>query len=73
MDNINFHKSCKVKILIESVGASILSLPTYNPDFNPIEHYWFKIKNDIKKTAETSKAFCDAVYDVLKNISTLII
>ncbi|WP_179943711.1 transposase, partial [Rickettsia endosymbiont of Ixodes scapularis] len=29
---------------IESVGASILFLPTYSPDLNPIEHYWFKTK-----------------------------
>lgn len=70
MDNINFHKSCKVKTLIDSV---VLFLPIYSPDFNLTEHYWFKIKNDIKKTAETSKTFFDAVYDVLKNIFTLII
>jgi putative transposase len=73
MDNINFHKSCKVKILIESVGASILFLPTFSPDLNPIEHFLFKMKNDIKKTAETSKAFFDAVYNILKNMFTLII
>ncbi|KDO03117.1 hypothetical protein REISMN_03400 [Rickettsia tamurae subsp. buchneri] len=47
MDNINFHKNSKVKELIESVGASILFLPTYSPDLNPIEHYWFKIKHQI--------------------------
>ncbi|EER21259.1 MULTISPECIES: IS630 family transposase [spotted fever group] len=50
MDNINFHKNSKVKELIESVGASILFLPTYSPDLNPIEHYWFKIKHQILTT-----------------------
>lgn len=49
LDNINFHKSSKVKELIESVGCSILFLPTYSPDLNPIENYWFKIKNEIRK------------------------
>lgn len=52
MDNINFHKNSKVKELIESVGCSILFLPTYSPDLNPIEHYWFKLKNQIRKTAK---------------------
>jgi putative transposase len=69
MDNINFHKSCKVKTLIDFV---VLFLPIYSPYFNFIEHYWFKIKNDIKKTAKTSKVFFDALYDVLKNVFTLI-
>lgn len=43
MDNINFHKTDKVKKLIESVGCKILYLPTYSPDLNPIGHYWFKV------------------------------
>ncbi|SPR13917.1 IS630 family transposase [Orientia tsutsugamushi] len=38
-----------IKVLIESVGCSILFLPTYSPDLNPIKHYWFKIKNKIRK------------------------
>jgi fumarate hydratase class II len=24
-------------------------LPTYSPDLNPIGHFWFKIKNHVKK------------------------
>ncbi len=66
MDNINFHKSTKVKTLIESVGCSILFLPTYSPDLNPIEHYWFKIKNEIRKTISNFEHFFDAVYYALK-------
>ncbi|MCZ6919771.1 MAG: transposase, partial [Rickettsia endosymbiont of Ixodes persulcatus] len=49
MDNINFHKDNIIRELIESVGYRILFLPTYSPDLNPIEHYWFKIKNEIRK------------------------
>ncbi len=57
MDNINFHKTSKVKELIESRGASILFLPTYSPDLNSIEHYWFKIKNKIRKIANNFEIF----------------
>ncbi|WP_341792515.1 IS630 family transposase [Rickettsia endosymbiont of Gonocerus acuteangulatus] len=71
MDNINFHKSTKVKTLIESVGCSILFLPTYSPDLNPIEHYWFKIKNEIRKTISNFEHFFDAVYYALKKVITL--
>jgi transposase len=26
--------------IIESVGASVINLSSYSPDFNPIEHWW---------------------------------
>ena len=66
MDNINFHKSIKVKELIESVCCSILYLPTYSPDLNPIEHYWFKIKNEIRKVANQFQNISMAVDHVLR-------
>ncbi len=61
MDNINFHKTARVKALIESVGCKILYLPTYSPDLNPIEHYWFKMKHQIRKVASDFKDFFVAV------------
>jgi putative transposase len=73
LDNINFHKNPKVERLIKSVECSILFLPTYSPDLNPIEHYWFKIKNEIRKTASDFETFFDAVYCNLKKVTTLLI
>jgi transposase len=37
MDNLQAHKSLKVRELIEGAGASVLFLPSYSPDFSPIE------------------------------------
>jgi hypothetical protein len=37
MDNLSSHKGPKVRSLIEEAGAVLLYLPTYSPDFNPIE------------------------------------
>ena len=42
MDNAAFHKSQKTKELIESVGCTLIFLPPYSPDLNPIEKF---IKN----------------------------
>jgi transposase len=33
-----------VREAIEAVGARLLYLPPYSPDFNPIENMWSKIK-----------------------------
>ena len=49
LDNASFHKGGKIEKLIRSAGCEIEYLPPYSPDFNPIEHHWFSIKNRIKK------------------------
>ena len=74
MDNINFHKTKRIKELIESVGCKVLFLPTYSPDLNPIEHHWFKIKHRIRKVASEFTDFFEAVSYVLGNnkVTTLV-
>ena len=49
MDNASFHKSQKVKELIESKHCRLIYLPPYSPEYNPIEHYWAILKKAIKK------------------------
>ena len=44
LDNLPAHKSVKAKEAIEACGASLLYLPPYSPDLNPIENMWSKIK-----------------------------
>lgn len=48
MDNAAFHKSEKVKQLIETVGCKLIFLPPYSPDLNPIEKFWANMKRWIK-------------------------
>jgi transposase len=44
MDNLSSHKNVRVRQLIESVGATVLYLPPYSPDLNPIEPAFSKLK-----------------------------
>lgn len=44
MDNAAFHKSTKTRELIENTGATLLFLPPYSPDLNPIECDFAAIK-----------------------------
>jgi len=44
LDNLGAHKVDGVRQAIESRGASVLYLPPYSPDFNPIEQAWSKLK-----------------------------
>ncbi len=51
MDNLPGHKLARVRELIESVGAKLLYLPPYSPDFNPIEMIWSKVKRLLRSAA----------------------
>ncbi len=48
MDNCSIHKSDEIEGLIQSVGAKLIYLPPYSPDFSPIENCWSKIKGILK-------------------------
>nr|WP_279571905.1 transposase [Volucribacter amazonae] len=49
MDNAAFHKGSDTKALIEAAGHTILWLPPYSPDLNPIERTWAWIKQKRKE------------------------
>ena len=51
MDNLSSHKGPRVRALIESRGASLLYLPPYSPDFNPIENAFAKLKALLRREA----------------------
>jgi transposase len=49
MDNLSSHKVAGVKKAIESAGATLVYLPPYSPDFNPIEMVFSKLKTLVRK------------------------
>jgi transposase len=51
MDNLAVHKVAGVKEAIRAAGASVLYLPSYSPDFNPIEQFFAKLKALLRKAA----------------------
>ena len=44
MDNLRVHKVEGVEEMIEAVGARVVYLSPYSPEFNPIEHLWWELK-----------------------------
>jgi transposase len=44
LDNLQPHKAKGVREMIEAAGATLMYLPPYSPDFNPIENMWSKVK-----------------------------
>ena len=61
MDNATFHKSQRTKDLIESADCSIIFLPPYCPDLNPIEKFWANMKRWIKSRISGFTELYDAI------------
>jgi len=51
LDNLATHKMAGVRQAIEGVGAALLYLPPYSPDFNPIENLWSQVKAILRALA----------------------
>ena len=48
-DNASVHTAGVAKAVFEELGVWSLPHPSTNPDLNPIEHLWFKIKKLVHK------------------------
>jgi transposase len=60
MDNLPAHKVDGVRTLIEAAGATLVYLPPYSPDLNPIEMAFAKLKALLRKAAARTR---DALWD----------
>jgi len=55
LDNLAAHKVDGVRQAITAAGASLLYLPPYSPDLNPIEQLFAKLKALLRKAAARTK------------------
>lgn len=56
LDNLPVHKSARARQLIEAAGCELRFLPSYSPDFNPIEQAFSKLKQTLRGAAARSFA-----------------
>ncbi len=59
LDNLTVHKNPAVRIAIEAAGCHLCYLPSYSPDFNPIELAFAKLKTHLRGVA--ARAFAPLV------------
>ena len=70
MDNLPAHKPIAIRETIEATGATMLFLPPYSPDFNPIELAFAKIKALLRKAAaRTIPKLWDAIRDAIDAVT----
>jgi transposase len=49
LDNARIHHGGRIEALVRAAGCSLLYLPPYSPDFNPIELAWSWIKAAVRR------------------------
>lgn len=68
MDNLSSHKVAGIREAIERTGATLLYLPPYSPDLNPIEQVFAKLKAALRRLrARSIPVLWDAIGDLLGN------
>lgn len=66
LDNLPAHKGAAIQAAVEAHGARLQFLPSYSPDFNPIENAFAKLKALLRKAAErTIEGLWTTVGDLL--------
>jgi transposase len=71
MDSLPSHKPNRVRELIEERGCESLYLPSYSPEYNPIEEAFSKIKEILGRAAARSReALVEAIGQALSAISS---
>ena len=60
LDNVGAHKPPAILQHMWNAGASVIFLPPYSPDMNPIELCWSKLKQILKGLEARSEEALDA-------------
>ncbi len=71
LDNLSAHKSSRVAEAIAACGCELWFLPSYSPDYSPIEQAFAKLKNSWRQAAARApEALLEAIATSLPSITT---
>jgi transposase len=70
LDNLAAHKAAGVADAVNAAGATVLYLPPYSPDLNPIERVFSKVKAFLRfAAARTKETLWDAIAFALDTVT----
>ncbi|MBO3460730.1 transposase [Aetokthonos hydrillicola Thurmond2011] len=70
MDNFSSHKVAGIREAIEAVGARLVYLSPYSPDFSPIENCWSKVKECLRRRSPPQASLAARTYEELDRAIT---
>ena len=69
MDNASFHRKAILKETIKKEGHTLIFLPPYSPELNPIEKYRAVLKRKLREILPNFPSFSDDLDYILREDS----
>ena len=66
IDNASHHRKGNIQEISDEYGFSVMFLPKYSPDLNPIETSWANVKNKLRLNMHLFDSFWDALCHAFK-------
>lgn len=71
MDNATWHKTAKVKEFCKNNNITLLFLPPYSPEYNPIERVWSFLKSKVRQRFfPTADSFRNFIYELMDGLNS---
>lgn len=61
MDNAAFHRKKQLSFVAQKYGHSLIFLPPYSPELNPIENFWAWLKRKLRSILFNFDSFDSAI------------
>jgi transposase len=72
LDNLRVHHASNVEDAVRAARARVLWLPTYSPDFSPLENCWSKVKAVVRRKEPCTPSDLDAAMaEGLNSVTTV--
>lgn len=66
MDNASFHRKKQLYEIAQKYGRTLIFLPPYSPDLNPIEHFWHWLKKTVCDMLLVCQNLTNAIFDAFE-------
>jgi len=71
IDNAPWHKTLKVKEFCANNNITLLFLPPYSPEYNPIERVWSFLKSKVRQRFfPTANSFREFIYQLFDGLNS---
>ena len=66
LDNASFHRKKRLFDIASKYNRTVIFLPPYSPELNPIEHFWHWLKKTVTDTLRFTSDLVSAIFTALK-------
>ena len=73
LDNARIHRNSEIFDIANDFGLTILYLPPYSPDLNPIEKVWANFKNKLRRIKHKFDSLSNAITYAWNSVATEIV